>query len=1245
MTSRGLRGFEWQISYGPADDRLRDFYLPALSRSVRFDRAAGFFSSAALAIAAAGIVRLIQNGGQMRLLCGAQLSREDVEAIKRGEELGKTVGERMVGSLAEPQDQSLRARLEALAWMVAQGTLEIRVVLPKGPDGLPLPAEEAREYYHPKEGLFEDALGDRIAFSGSSNESESSWQWNYETFSVYLSWDFSEAYLKQVVRRFEALWKGTEKDWIALPIPEAARARLLRYTPDRAPTRDPLEEPEWRRPPAKEAISQEEQNERVLFQFVRDAPFLPNAHHLGAATSTVQPWPHQQRVAELVVQRFPEGFLLCDEVGLGKTIEAGLALRQLLLAGRVKRCLILTPKSVNRQWQEELYEKVVLNIPRYDGKTFFDVFDRELSGNDDSPWNGFPLLIASSQLAKRKDRQPQLLAAKPWDLILVDEAHHARRKDFLQPERYRPNRLLGLLNELRNRTRGLLLLTASPMQIHPIEVWDLLRLLGLGGKWGAGEDNFLRFFAEVRKPTFSEVDWVFVLQMVRDYLATGGAIDPAFASEALRHLGPVEWQQIQGLPWAREPLPQIKALSEKGQAVLVEMVRRHTPLRRLAQRNTRALLRKYQARGILNATVPKRDPKPEWIPFRDEERKLYERIEEYISDFYNKYESERKGLGFIMTVYRRRLTSSFYAIQRSLERRLAFLEGRVGPSGLVDDDDVEQDDLELDVSEEVEDADRSLFADEISYVKDFLARLRLLSGESKVERLLQDLSAILAKRETVLVFTQYTDTMDHLRDRLRGVYGSQVACYSGRGGERWDGSIWARTTKEVVKNLFRRGDEVKILLGTEAASEGLNLQTCGVLINFDMPWNPMRVEQRIGRIDRIGQLHEIVWIRNYFYEESVEATIYRRLEDRIDWFETVVGELQPILARVATAIRAVAMARGAERTRRLEENLRELREQLEAREVAGLDLDRYFEEVVAAPAKEEPPVGLKDLEALLIGSRVHGKIFRPHPEIGGAYVLSWEGEDIGITFDPALFDRFPSSLRLLSFGDEMLEKLLKEVRDPVAAEASGRIIRCAAKGEYEQCGYFAVPDGTAVGIPTIKALRDALGRSAPVEVSHAVDSEARGVFIATVREARRRDREVEDARRHGTHLALEEEGRQLLLKAALIDLAIARQQELWDEPSSAEFSEDAVLALRRKGFPLAPLLALVSVEGLRPTPMDPFFLRIQGETRESLDRRMAAVKPKMAELVKQLAQHKKAKDDKGQAPDAEETPISVTVYR
>ncbi|MFQ6043839.1 MAG: DEAD/DEAH box helicase family protein, partial [Candidatus Poribacteria bacterium] len=433
MESNHLRNYNFKISYGPSDDRLHDFYIPALSRSVRYDRSAGFFSSTALAVAAAGVARLIQNGGTMRLLVGAQLSEEDVEAIRKGDELRERLSAQLLDAILDPEDVLLRRRLEVLAWMVAEGTLEIKVALPKGDDGAPLPASVAADYYHPKEGVFTDANGDQIAFSGSVNESATGWIHNYEQFMVYRSWDASFPFLSEVVNRFERLWSGEEPSWVAVSIPEAVKARLLKFHPKQAPTVDPLE-----RTDEEEVL----QRERILFQFVRDAPFLPNANGLGMATSTVTPWPHQQKVADDIVERFPERFLLCDEVGLGKTIEAGLVIRQLIISGKVNRCLILTPKSILKQWQEELYEKFVINVPRYDSGRFIDVFERELeqsrkvgNAHPTNPFNSFPFILASSQLVKRKERQPQLLQAEPWDLIVVDEAHHARRKDFLD-ERY-----------------------------------------------------------------------------------------------------------------------------------------------------------------------------------------------------------------------------------------------------------------------------------------------------------------------------------------------------------------------------------------------------------------------------------------------------------------------------------------------------------------------------------------------------------------------------------------------------------------------------------------------------------------------------------------------------------------------------------------------------------------------------------------------------------------------------------------
>ena len=169
-------------------------------------------------------------------------------------------------------------------------------------------------------------------------------------------------------------------------------------------------------------------------------------------------------------------------------------------------------------------------------------------------------------------------------------------------------------------------------------------------------------------------------------------------------------------------------------------------------------------------------------------------------------------------------------------------------------------------------------------------------------------------RNRIIVFTQYKDTMHFVRRELRWKYGENIACYSGDGGEMYDedADTWRNVGKERVKREFADDDgEVDILVCTDSASEGLNLQECGALINYDLPWNPMRVEQRIGRIDRIGQRYDEVIILNYSYEDTVESDIYDRLDDRIGLFEYVVGDMQPILSGVGSKIRQATMEQGA----------------------------------------------------------------------------------------------------------------------------------------------------------------------------------------------------------------------------------------------------------------------------------------------------------------------------------------------
>lgn len=1206
-----LPDYEWQIAYGPQDDPLNRFYIPALQRSVRYDRSAGFFSSSALAVAASGVSGLIANGGTMRLLVGAQLGEDDVSAIVRGASLDEIVADRLVAALEGPVDDLLRRRLEILAWMVASRTLQIKVVVQRDEFGLPV---ANGDYYHPKTGIFTDAAGNQMAFVGSINESLQAWMKNYERFSVYFSWEATRSYLKNTLIDFERVWDGEDMGWIALDIPEAARRSLIRYAPgQQPPPEDPLVRLAEIRPPEVEA---ELHRERIIIQFLRDMPHFPRNYYFGMATAAVTPWPHQVHVSQKIIRSYPRNYMLCDEVGLGKTIEAGLVLRQLLLSGFVKRCLLLVPKSVTRQWQEELYEKFVLDIPRFDGRYFWNYAGERLPNSGDNPWDAYDVFIASSQLAKRRDRQAQVLSARPWDLMLVDEAHHARRKDFLQMQYYRPNRLLELLTHPDFVARSILLITATPMQIHPLEVRDLLDVLGvLGGKWGADDDSFLHFYSQLML-SVEDVDWDFVFGLVRDHLEYGGEIDEEFASKAQSVLGLVDWERLSSLPYAHRPSREIRQLPPQVHPYLYEMARRHTPLSSAMFRNTRDLLREYVKQGLLKERVPYRDPELIWIEMRDEEMRLYHRIEEYITEFYRKYEEKRKGLGFVMTVYRRRLTSSFYAVQRSLERRLRFLQTGVGLIDTLDNDDLEQDELQFDTGEDLEELQFAReFQDEIAYVEDFLAELQQLSmHDSKVEQLLQDLNYILRKRNTVIVFTQYTDTMDYLRDKLREVYGSHVACYSGRGGEKWNGIAWIPVPKEQIKREFREGEDIKILVCTEAASEGLNLQTCGVLINYDMPWNPMRVEQRIGRLDRIGQRYDRVWIRNYFYKDTIEARVYQALASRINWFESVVGNLQPILAQVGQAIQRLAMSTFAERDKLLSDTIAEIERQLDEQNAFALNVYEVRSAGISY-ASPESPLLLSDLESFLLHSHHFGKRFRPHPDIEGAYILETPDGELGVTFNTQLFDEYPNSLHLLSYGSPVLSALLAEAKPP-ECRSDGILLRLSIEQPVVVTAYYRLDGPQPVCLARLDDLYAVMRDDSTAAQGVDRKAEAEKEFEQVVREIQQQIEQVAEFRYRGNYATLAEQASKILARAAMIDLVLEGGPEgVADLDLPSAFTKQTIARLKRRGHPFDYLLQMVDNQISIPSDLhEPYHNSLQLSPRQ-LNRELGMLKQDGQKLV------------------------------
>jgi hypothetical protein len=449
----------------------------------------------------------------------------------------------------------------------------------------------------------------------------------------------------------------------------------------------------------------------------------------------------------------------------------------------------------------------------------------------------------------------------------------------------------------------------------------------------------------------------------------------------------------------------------------------NTPLKDLMFRHTRDTLRQYYQRGLLDRDIPHRAVRDNAITLENNrEVPLYLAVSNYVRHFYNLAQKDnRKALGFLMTLYRKRLTSSFYAIRESLQRRLEGIS-------ITEDDFQDLDDADDAILEGMESYFEPADPEEIKYLEDLLYQFENTGEDSKLSHFITILRQELTERESAIVFTQYTDTMDYLRTALQQLYGAQIACYSGRGGELYQNGLWRIFPKEQIKTKFREGI-IKILLCTESASEGLNLQTCGVLINYDMPWNPMRVEQRIGRLDRIGQIYDTVRIHNFYYDGTVEAKVYKKLRDRIDAFQTVVGNLQPILARVPTFIEQAVMSADPEEEGVL---LGEFDRILDAPplrpaldEMVAMDVESDLQEI----RQPLPPTSLfpETIENLFVNSLSLKQIGATFDRSENrTWHLNYKSRDYAVTFYPDIFDE-NASLQLMSFGHPLFEEMLKDL--------------------------------------------------------------------------------------------------------------------------------------------------------------------------------------------------------------------------
>jgi superfamily II DNA or RNA helicase len=534
---------------------------------------------------------------------------------------------------------------------------------------------------------------------------------------------------------------------------------------------------------------------------------------LAVSTSDVRPLPHQIRaVYGELIPRTPLRFLLADDPGAGKTIMAGLYIKELLLRADVKRCLIVAPGGLVEQWQDELRLKFGLG------------FDILAPGSGDvapgaNVFESKHLLIARmDQLARNEDLQQQIDDSE-FDLVVVDEAHRMSASWFSgelkESKRFHLGRLLA------EHTRHLLLMTATPHN---------------------GKDEDFQTFLSLLDP---------------DRYAGRGAK---------------------------------RAQSDMADGFMRRMIKED--------------LLTFEGKKLF----PERHATTANYALSPSEMHLYERVSEYVRQGMNRadrLDGKRKvTVGFALTVLQRRLASSPQAIFESLRRRADRLEktrqdllaGRVAAAttdALVGDfgDDIDADEFDAEEYEAMEEmaldaASAARPAVELeSEVVELRSLVQIAEGvllsqrDSKWVELRGVLEGeVLAKADTtkhkLIVFTEHRDTLNYLEGRIRGLLERPDAVVTIHGGVN-------RLERRRVTEEFTHNPDVQILVATDAAGEGLNLQAAHLMVNYDLPWNPNRIEQRFGRIHRIGQT-EVCQLWNIVADNTREGEVFRRLLDKIE---------------------------------------------------------------------------------------------------------------------------------------------------------------------------------------------------------------------------------------------------------------------------------------------------------------------------------------------------------------------------
>jgi hypothetical protein len=551
------------------------------------------------------------------------------------------------------------------------------------------------------------------------------------------------------------------------------------------------------------------------------------------------------------------------------------------------------------------------------------------------------------------------------------------------------------------------------------------------------DQAFVSFYDALAKPSPSHEEFESLSRLFRAFEGRYGEVSAETVQAATQTTRFTAVRLLRSL--RDEATMPRRSLSAKDRDTALRILRQNSPVGRLISRNTRDLLRRYYKEGRISTPIADREVDDRFLNMSDDERHIYELVEVYIRETYNKASASTKtAVGFVMTIYRKRLASSFYALTKTLEKRLAAIKKGDGSISGTTDEDLPDDDLAeelLDTDEVTEMEREALNFEERSSIEDLLLRVSSLPPDTKARELRTVIDELRASGYSqVMVFTQFTDTMDFLRDQLRTAPGLKMMCYSGRGGEIPIGdSEWEQIPRDQAKRRFKNGD-ADVLLCTDAAAEGLNFQFCGALINYDLPWNPMRVEQRIGRIDRVGQKYPKIRIVNLQYDDTIETAVYRVLQERIGFFTSVVGKLQPILSslpqRIAAAVLGTDAASGDNRL------VSDIEEAIATTEATSFDLDSLVVSELEMDRRPEALYGLGNLRDVLARNEVFLPDVKVEPTHSSEFQYVSPGmKKLRITVSPEYFDTHAGDVELWSPGSPAFPEPI----DVVDRNAAGQV--------------------------------------------------------------------------------------------------------------------------------------------------------------------------------------------------------------